>query len=154
MTNEKHVIDLKRKELPPKIERIIAQPAPIQMPHIGGKLIAAALLTVCAGVLIFSFTHRRSSQNSSSLLTSPASVSVNNTNDPNGIIAKVGNLMLLPTGEIPTIAKVENLAPLKGEAFFANAKIGDYVLIYTIAKKAILYRPSENRIIEVGPVTK
>ena len=36
--------------------------------------------------------------------------------------------------------------------FFANAQVGYKVLVYAVAKKAILYDPISNRIIEVGPV--
>jgi hypothetical protein len=41
---------------------------------------------------------------------------------------------------------------LKDQPFFARAQNGDKVIIYTQNKKAILYRPSENRIIEVAPL--
>ncbi len=67
------------------------------------------------------------------------------------LIARVGKLIVLPD-EQPTIATVSDLAPLKDQAFFANAKIGDKVLIFATAKKAILYRPSEDKIIEVAPI--
>jgi hypothetical protein len=41
---------------------------------------------------------------------------------------------------------------LKGQAFFAKAKIGDNVLIYTASKKAYLYDPVANKILEVAPI--
>ena len=69
------------------------------------------------------------------------------------IIAAVGKLVLLPEGEAPTIATVTDPDKLKAEqAFFARAAQGDKVLIYTRALKAIMYRPSENKIIEVAPL--
>ncbi len=68
------------------------------------------------------------------------------------LIAQVGKLIDLPKDETPTIATITDISKLKDQPFFANAKNGDKVLIYTNAKKAILYRPSENRIIEVGAV--
>ncbi len=67
------------------------------------------------------------------------------------LLDKVGQLIDLPS-EQPTIATVSDLAPLKDQPFFANAQIGDKVLIFTTNKKAILYRPSTNKIIEVAPV--
>lgn len=69
------------------------------------------------------------------------------------LINKVGNLIILPTDEQPTVATVSDLAKLKDQPFFANAQIGDKVLIYTQARKAILYRPSTNKIIELAPLT-
>ncbi len=41
----------------------------------------------------------------------------------------------------------------KGQPFFANAQVGDKVLIYYKAKKAILYNPTDNKIVEVGPIS-
>ena len=68
------------------------------------------------------------------------------------LVAAVGKLMLLPEGETPTIATVSDLERLKGQPFFANAKNGDKVLIYSNSKKAILYDPVNKKIIEVAPL--
>ena len=69
------------------------------------------------------------------------------------VIAAVGKLVLLPEGEAPTIATVTDPDKLKAEqAFFAKAVAGDKVLIYTRALKAIMYRPGENKIIEIAPL--
>ena len=70
----------------------------------------------------------------------------------NAIIAKVGKLIKLPEDELPTIATISDLDKLEGQPFFARAKVGDKVLLYTQAKKAILYDPKDNVIIEVGPL--
>lgn len=70
------------------------------------------------------------------------------------IIAKVGKLVELPQGEEPTIATVTDLEPLQGQAFFAGAAVGDKVLIFSKSKKAILYRPSTNKIITVAPISQ
>jgi hypothetical protein len=67
-------------------------------------------------------------------------------------LVAVGKLMVLPTGETPTIALVQDITKLSGQPFYAKAKNGDTVLIYTTAKEAIIYRPSVNKIVEVAPV--
>ena len=65
-------------------------------------------------------------------------------------IAAVGRLMILPEGDTPTLATVSDPEQLKGQPFFANAEVGDRVLVYPATKKVILYSPSRNKIIEVG----
>ncbi len=70
------------------------------------------------------------------------------------LIAKVGKLMSLPTGETPTVADVSDASAAKKQsAFFNNAQNGDKVLMYVKAGEAILYRPSTNKIILVAPLT-
>jgi type II secretory pathway pseudopilin PulG len=69
------------------------------------------------------------------------------------LTAEVGKILLLPTSEAPTIATVSDKTKLTGQQFFTNAENGDKVLIFTNAKKAILYRPSLKKIIEVGPIS-
>jgi hypothetical protein len=64
----------------------------------------------------------------------------------------VGKLMILPD-ETPSTATVLDKDKLQGQDFFAKAENGDKILIYSAAKKAILYRPSSNKIIEVMPVS-
>ena len=66
-------------------------------------------------------------------------------------VASVGKLIVLPD-EQPTIATVNDPAKLKDQLFFAKSAKGDKVLIYTNARKAILYSPSQNKIVEVAPL--
>lgn len=68
------------------------------------------------------------------------------------LVSKVSQLILLPEGEEPTIATVNDPEKLKDQLFFARAQKGDKVLIYTRTKKAILYNPLSNKVIEVAPV--
>lgn len=74
------------------------------------------------------------------------------TEENKTLLQKVGALIVLPADEQPTVATVTDLEKLKGQPFFAQAQLGDKVLIYTAAKKAILYRPTENKIIELAPL--
>lgn len=73
----------------------------------------------------------------------------------NGLVEEVSKLVhpSLPQGEAPTIVTVANLEPLKNQPIFQNARVGDTLLIFTKAKRAILYRKSENKIIEDVPLT-
>lgn len=72
--------------------------------------------------------------------------------ETDALVAEVGKLIALPTDEKPTVATVTDVGKVKDQPFFKNAKNGDKVIIYTNARKAILYRPTEKRIIEVGAV--
>ena len=67
------------------------------------------------------------------------------------LVDNISKLMDLPTGEDPTIATVTDSTKLTDQDFFKDSQNGDKLLAYTIAKKAILYRPSTNKIINIAP---
>lgn len=68
------------------------------------------------------------------------------------LLGSVGRLIELPKGETPTIATVTDVNKLKSQDFFKKAQNGDQVFIFANAKKAILYRPATDKIIDVAPV--
>jgi hypothetical protein len=65
-------------------------------------------------------------------------------------VLEVGKVIVLPTDEMPTLATVADPSKLAGQPFFASAMKGDVVLIYSISKKAILWRPSTKQVVEVS----
>jgi|GEM_PF-2097178 len=70
-----------------------------------------------------------------------------------GAKAAVGQLMLLPTDEEPTLAVVEDTSQLSNQFLKDNAKKGDEILVYATKGEAIIYRPSINKIVAVSPVS-
>jgi hypothetical protein len=68
------------------------------------------------------------------------------------LVEKVSRLYLVPENEEPTIATVSDPAILKGQSFFNFAKEGDKVFIFTKISRAVLYRPSIDKIIEIAPI--
>lgn len=91
----------------------------------------------------------RQYQSTKKILDNPTSLAKDEIQQ---IIKKVGVFMVLPANEEPTLATVLDTEKLKEQPFFAKAAKGDKVIIYTKAGKAILYRPSENKIIEAMPI--
>jgi len=66
------------------------------------------------------------------------------------LVNKVGQHFLLPK-ETPLIRTLQGVDQnMRNEPFYANAKDGDKVLVYS--QRAILYDPSTDKIIEVGAV--
>lgn len=72
--------------------------------------------------------------------------------DNAALVQEVGKSIQLPEGETPTIATITDLAPLANQEFFKDAAVGDKVLIYSKAGQAVLYRPTTNKVIAVGPL--
>lgn len=68
------------------------------------------------------------------------------------LIKNVGDNIELPKDEQPTVATVSDPEALRSQPFFAKAKVGDRVLLYPNAKKAILYDPVADIVIEVAPI--
>lgn len=67
------------------------------------------------------------------------------------LVGKVEKLYQLPN-EKPTVAQINDKDKLKEQPFFKSAQNGDYLLIFTNSKLAVLYREGENKLINVGPI--
>lgn len=81
------------------------------------------------------------------------STNQNKEDEAKKLVRAVGEIIILPEAGLPTIATVTDPKALEGQPFFENAEIGDKVLVYPDSKKAILYRPSIRKIVEVMPFT-
>lgn len=66
------------------------------------------------------------------------------------VYTRVSKILELPD-ETPTLATVAEKEKLQDQPFFEKAENGDKVLIFPNAKKAVLYRPSTQKVIEVAP---
>ena len=68
------------------------------------------------------------------------------------VVKNVSKIMVLPTDEIPKVATLADadMTKVKTQPFFVNAKVGDKLLVYSLAKKVILYDPQINKIVEVA----
>ena len=64
----------------------------------------------------------------------------------------IGQFVELPTNETPTLATVTDREKLSDQTFFMKAENGDKVLIYSQSGKAILYRPSTGKIVDMTSV--
>jgi len=69
------------------------------------------------------------------------------------VVDRVGKLIILPQDEKPSLATVLDPDKLKGQSFFKDVKKGDQVLVYSKEKRAILYRPSTNQLVNVASIT-
>jgi len=67
------------------------------------------------------------------------------------IISEVKKLIVLPEERVPEVATIQNAQALSSQQpFFNDAKDGDVLLIYQ--DRAIIFRPSESILVNVGPV--
>lgn len=66
---------------------------------------------------------------------------------------KINQHLLLPSGELPQLRTIEDSkAAAAAQTFFAGTQDGDKVLIYVNARKAVVYSPSRDLVINVGPI--
>jgi hypothetical protein len=70
-----------------------------------------------------------------------------------GLIESVeGQGASLPDNEIPSVATINDLSKLSDQTFFNGTAVGDKLLLYRSAKRAILFRPSTNKVIKQGRI--
>ncbi len=117
--------------------------------HKGKKRLISNKVSILI-MVILAFTTFYFFKQSLSYKKNPNAISEREVKD---LVEKVGELIVLPENETPTVATVSDPEALKNQSFFSEANKGDKVLIYTDAGKAILYDPVINKIISVAPLT-
>jgi len=106
------------------------------------------LLLVATVYFLFSYLK---AQHELNVLKDPVAQEAATKVENDKLIQKIGKLIELSTTEDPVVGTVNDAESLaKQQKFFVNAKNGDKVLIYQ--DKAIIYRPTDNKLINVGPV--
>jgi len=140
---KKPIVEPPTKTVPPIAAREIKMPAKKISRATIAVIVLAAVAVISTGMATFCYHEYQD------LKKNPTKIVDDENQD---LINKVGRLMVLPTGETPTVATVTDLAPLKDQPFFANAKVGYKVIIYTNAKRAILYDPVNDKIVETAPL--
>lgn len=112
-------------------------------------LLVVVVVAVVAGLFVNQLHTNNQLKKENQKLSNPQAAAQAETRQ---LTKEVGKLIELPSSETPTVATVVDVTKLQKQPFFASAKNGDRVLIFTQAKKAILYRPATNKIIQVAPV--
>ena len=68
-------------------------------------------------------------------------------------VNRVGELIILPENELPKIVVMTELNIPKDQIFFDNAEVGDQLILYPLARRAILYSPKLDKSKEAGPLS-
>jgi hypothetical protein len=141
----------KTKVTEAKIEKLLKRtPSPkADQPKkiFSAKLIVSLMAVVVIGGSIF-FGGYFYWQYQKVIKSQPASV-VSPQSEKKTLTDKLGKFLALPSDEEPTIAEVKDVEKLKEQLFFSSAQNGDKVLIYAKNKRAVLYRPETDKVIEI-----
>lgn len=116
-------------------------PAPKQNRALSAIIVLAVLLLVAVGIAGYFYYQYKY-----------ATPIQSQADDVASLTKILGEMMELPTGETPTLATVKDREKLADQPFFQKAENGDKVLIYTDSGRAILYRPSTGKIVDVTTV--
>ncbi len=112
------------------------------------------LLAILVGASAYLILNQSAAIENSVISSSASdSVAVNKIpSSPDEVLAALGRLIILSDAK-PNFAIVDEaaLAIKATEPFFKDAALGDRILIYP--DRAIIYRPSHNIIVNVGPIS-
>jgi len=116
------------------------------------KILWKILILAIIAAAVWSFYNYHQTKQKVAALTDPEAQSDLISKERDALIKKVSEIILLPEDEDPSIALVSDVETLRAnQPFFRNSENGDQVLVYT--DRAIIYRKSEHKIINIGPVT-
>mgnify|MGYP000445213617 CR=1 FL=1 len=113
-------------------------------------LILILLLMVTVVVLGYSYYNL---QKTIKTITDPKVAEKYIKEQTQSVVERLSKHIILPMGESPTFATITDINALKKEQpFYEGCENGDQILIYKNARIGIVYRPSKDIIVKVGPV--
>lgn len=68
------------------------------------------------------------------------------------VVKEVGELYIVPPEEEPTVAAIKDKSKLSKQDFFKDAQNGDYLVVYSKAGLALIYRESVDKLVNAGPI--
>ena len=114
-------------------------------------VVLAVVILILAGFVVLINKNQASTPKTNASLAGKVDDQTKTNED---ILKKVEKLTVVPENETPEIATIADTTKLGSQAFFSRAQNGDVVIVYRTAKRVVLYRPTENKIIETGPLTE
>lgn len=119
----------------------------MQLPSRGALVLIGLLIAIILSLAGFALYTNAQYQ----ALKKNPSVASEDTNK--AILSRLGKIMKLPDDETPQIAAVSDKSKLASDVFFKDADNGDYLIVYSKARRIIVFRDSKNQIINQGPFT-
>jgi len=95
--------------------------------------------------------YQRSKKTGLKLFPTPVPTKTLRLNSNQTILNQLENRLVLPKGN-PTFFNLSDLGELTSQSFFKNAKPTDKLILFDQEKKAILYDPIAQQIINFGPL--
>ena len=119
----------------------------------GTSVILPILLILALGGFAWSYFSYTKAQKQLSALTDPNIRNELNQEQTKALLAKIGQLLVLPQNEEPVVATIQDVEVLAStQDFYKDAENGQKLVVYSAARKAIIYDEAKNKLVNVGPL--
>lgn len=113
-------------------------------------ILVIVIIILLAGGLIWAITKYQKTNGGASLA---AIATVSQQQSTAELLQKVGQHLDLPAGETPQVYVIQDASQLVSQQpFWVGVTNGDVALIYMTARKAVVYSPTRDKIVNVGPI--
>ncbi len=111
------------------------------------------LLILALGAFMWSFLNYTQTKKQLAILTDPKLASELSQRETEVLLEKIAKHAVLPKEKNPVVAVINDVEQLAAtQDFYSMAHNGDKVVIYSNARKAIIYDEKADRIVNIGPV--
>lgn len=111
------------------------------------------LLFLSVGAFLWSFLNYTQTKKQLAILTDPKLASELSQKETEVLLSKISKHAILPKEKNPVVAVINDVETLAAtQDFYSMAHNGDKVVIYSGARKAIIFDEKQDRIVNIGPV--